>query len=203
MALGSQKTIMGSMMRRREFIAGLGSGAAWPLIARAQQSAVSVIGYLGVGPNSAPYGAVAALLRGMSELGYVEGRNLAVEYRSLARCCCDRLIGGRQLSRRDPRQTRAGRISGSARSRWRFGRAWRCAERGLTRTDRVFDFTAPRAGCVVGGRNPAREGLSLWANEQIYGLQLDLGERQSDNDRKRRQKHRGDYTKIQFGSPAK
>jgi hypothetical protein len=49
----------------------------------------------------------------------------------------------------------------------------------------------------------AEQGLSLWANEQIYRLQLDLGKHQSDNDRKRRQKRQSDHTEIQFGRPAK
>jgi putative ABC transport system substrate-binding protein len=80
-------------MRRREFIAGLGGAVAWPLAARAQQLAVPVIGYLGIGPSGAPYGAVTALLRGLSEIGYVEGRNLTVEYRWAAEDHLERLSG--------------------------------------------------------------------------------------------------------------
>jgi putative tryptophan/tyrosine transport system substrate-binding protein len=67
-------------MRRREFVAGLGSAAAWPVVARAQQR-VPVIGYLDAGsfePRREPF---TAILRGLSEAGFVEGRNLALEYR--------------------------------------------------------------------------------------------------------------------------
>jgi len=68
-------------MRRREFITLLGSaGAAWPLVARAQQPVVPVIGYLGVGspiPNN-----LAAFRKGLGEQGFTEDRNVAVEFRS-------------------------------------------------------------------------------------------------------------------------
>jgi len=69
-------------MLRREFIAGLGSAAVWPLAARAQQSAMPVIGYLnlaGGSLNTNIYG--RAFLEGLAQAGYVPGRNLAIEIR--------------------------------------------------------------------------------------------------------------------------
>src|SRR5919204_2918018 len=68
-------------MRRREFVAILGSAAAWPLAARAQQSAMPVIGYLGAGSPGASTKLVAAFHQGLSEVGFVEGRNVAIEFR--------------------------------------------------------------------------------------------------------------------------
>jgi putative ABC transport system substrate-binding protein len=70
------------MIRRREFIAGLGSVAAWPLAAWGQQPAMPVIGILGSGRTVRPPGAYGAFFQGLSEMGYVEGRNVAVEYRA-------------------------------------------------------------------------------------------------------------------------
>ena len=68
------------MIKRREFIAGLGSAAAWS-VARAQQPAMPVIGYLDAGSLETRRENVAALHHGLSETGYLEGSNLAVEYR--------------------------------------------------------------------------------------------------------------------------
>jgi putative tryptophan/tyrosine transport system substrate-binding protein len=67
-------------MRRRDFIAGLAGAAAWPLVARGQQSKVPVVGVLLAGASNYDYG-MAAMLEGLKEGGYVEGRNLTVEYR--------------------------------------------------------------------------------------------------------------------------
>jgi putative ABC transport system substrate-binding protein len=68
------------MIKRRQFIAGLGSAAAWPLAARAQQPAMPVIGYVGVGPAYASTGYLAEFRNGLGETGYVEGQNVTVEY---------------------------------------------------------------------------------------------------------------------------
>jgi len=69
-------------MRRREFIAGLGSAAAWPVVVRAQQPAMPVIGYLGAQSADDDYkNFTVPFLQGLKESGYVEGQNVAVEYR--------------------------------------------------------------------------------------------------------------------------
>ena len=67
-------------MKRRKFIAGLGA-VAWPFAAHSQQPAIPVIGFIGAEPPDMAGGTVAGMLRGLLEAGYVEGRNLAVEYR--------------------------------------------------------------------------------------------------------------------------
>jgi putative ABC transport system substrate-binding protein len=68
-------------MRRREFIAGLGSAAACPLVADAQQPKVPVIGYLSPRSSEADAAMLVAFRQGLTETGYVEGRNVAIEYR--------------------------------------------------------------------------------------------------------------------------
>jgi hypothetical protein len=74
-------------MRRREFIAALGGAVAWPLVARAQQQPVKppTVGFLGSGTLAAQGPWLAAFVQRLHELGWIEGRNLAIEYRVLSR----------------------------------------------------------------------------------------------------------------------
>ena len=64
-------------MRRWDFIAGLGSVAAWPVVARAQQAAMPVIGYLGNFAVPLPDRTQTAFLKGLRETGYVDGQNVS------------------------------------------------------------------------------------------------------------------------------
>jgi putative ABC transport system substrate-binding protein len=68
-------------MIRREFITLIGGAAAWPLAARAQQAAVPVLGYLNLGGSPESDARLTGLRRGLNQSGYVEGRNLLIEYR--------------------------------------------------------------------------------------------------------------------------
>jgi putative ABC transport system substrate-binding protein len=69
------------MMRRRDFIAGLGSAAAWPLAARAQQPALPLVGWLGVGTSSEDARGIIPVTQGLADTGFVERRDFAFEYR--------------------------------------------------------------------------------------------------------------------------
>jgi putative tryptophan/tyrosine transport system substrate-binding protein len=68
-------------VKRRQFIAGLGSAAAWPVVAWAQQPAVPVIGILLAGRSKPPNFPSPEFFQGLSEMGYVEGRNVTMEFR--------------------------------------------------------------------------------------------------------------------------
>ena len=68
-------------MRRREFIAGLGGAAAWPVVARAQQRGTPAIGFLRSTSPSSSASVLQAFRRGLGEEGYVEGQNATIEYR--------------------------------------------------------------------------------------------------------------------------
>ena len=67
------------MIRRRELIAGLGSAAAWPLATRAQQPAMPVIGHIGLFPDAVLTS--GAFLKGLREMGYIDGQNVSIAYR--------------------------------------------------------------------------------------------------------------------------
>src|SRR4051794_37382826 len=69
-------------MQRRSFLSLLGtSAAAWPLVARAQQAAMPVVGYLRSGSRAAVASSEAAFHRGLISSGFVEGRSVAIAYR--------------------------------------------------------------------------------------------------------------------------
>ena len=101
---GQRQLMQFVQLKRREFISLLGAAAAWPLAARAQQSSMPVVGWLSSGTREADDGFRLPPFRlGLNQAGYVEGRNVAIEYRQ-AENQIDRLpalaaeLAGRQVS---------------------------------------------------------------------------------------------------------
>lgn len=76
-------------MRRRDFIAVAGSVGAWPLVARAQRAPMPMVGFINAASAQNYTRQLAAFHKGLAETGYVNGQNVAIEYRWATGCGSD------------------------------------------------------------------------------------------------------------------
>ena len=178
---------MASYIGRRKFLATLGgAAAAWPLAARAQQPGkLPTIGFLGAGTPSTQGQWSAAFVQRLRELGWIEGRNVAIEYRwaegrpnasprsrpsssGLRSMSCH--IGKLQQSWRPSRRHRSSRLSSrrrGTRSAPAWSRAWR--DRAATSPAcRSADRYLPASGLSFCARlSPASAGWRSWPMSTI------------------------------------
>jgi putative ABC transport system substrate-binding protein len=157
------------MVRRREFIAGLGTAAAWPLAARAQQPALPVVAVVHPGSADSDAGYLATFRKGLGETGYVEGRNVTVEYHWLEGRYDQVPAVMADLVRRRVAVIVA------------FGRAWSAAKAATATIPIVFTtFSDPvKLGLVAslarpGGNATGSEVFVLELNGKRLGLLHDL-----------------------------
>jgi putative ABC transport system substrate-binding protein len=108
-------------MRRRDFIIVIGGAAAWPLTGRAQQPTIPVVAFVHGGSSDTSARNVAAFRKGLSETGYVEGQNVAVDYHWLEGQF-DRLPRLRPKLR--PRRSQSSLASAKTRPNWVWSPAW-------------------------------------------------------------------------------
>ena len=152
------------MIRRREFITLLGGAAAWPCVGRAQQPAIPIVGWLNSEAPDGEYNLMAAAFRqGLSETGFVEGRNVAIEYQ-WARGQIDRLpeLAAELVRHQAAVIAAAGTLSA------------RAAKAATTTTPIVFSVaTDPIAMGLVASLNRPGGNLTGVAN-----LMVELGQKQ-------------------------